>query len=327
MNTAITRRTTLGAIAFAAALVTGHAVAQEYPAKPVTIVVPYVAGAGVDPVARQVGQKLSELWGKPVIVENKAGASGSIGAKFVVDAPADGHTILFSATPEVVINQFIMKKMNYNPETDLVPVTLAVKLPFLLVTHPSNPYNTLPELLAYAKANPGKVSYASSGNGTGQHLAAALMTNMAKVDMLHIPYKGVAQSLTDMLGNNVNIGFAGLPAALPHVQKGTLKALAISSKDASPAAPNIPPVASAPGLGNYEINQWFGVFVPKGTSSAIVDKIQADVAKVLAMPDVKASLEKQGAQPSGMSTEEFNHFVKAERQKFQSIVKESNITE
>lgn len=299
--------------------------AQAWPAKPVKIVVPYPAGGGVDPVARLVGQKLSERWKQTVIVENKAGASGTIGASHVAHSAPDGLTIMMSATAEVVINQFIMEKMSYNPETDLVPVTLAVRLPFILVTHPTSPYSTVGELVAYAKNNPDKVTYASSGQGTPQHLAAVLLEQLSGTKLVHVPYKGIAPSIADLLAGHVAIGFAGLPTGLPHVQKGTLKALAVSSKASSPAAPSVPPVAATPGLAQFELNQWFGIFVPKGTPQPVIDRIQADVAAVLRMPDVKETLEKQGAQPSGMPTAEFAEFVKSERKKFESIVKTANI--
>jgi tripartite-type tricarboxylate transporter receptor subunit TctC len=299
--------------------------AQEWPDKPVKIVVPYPAGAGVDPVARIVGQKLSGLWKQPVIVDNKAGGSGIIGANYVAHSASDGLTIMMSATAEVVINQFIMDKMPYNPETDLVPVTLAVRLPFLLMTNPANPYSTVPELIAYARQNPDKVTYASSGPGTPQHLAGLLLQQLSGVRMLHVPYKGVAPSVTDLLGNQVAVGFVGLPTGLPYLQSGALKALAVSSRTSSSAAPRIAPVAATPGLQNFELNQWFGIFVPKGTPQRIVDKIQHDVAQVLSMPDVKESLERQGAEPSGMPTAEFAQFVKSERKKFEAIVKAANL--
>lgn len=299
--------------------------AQEWPQKPVKIVVPYPAGAGVDPVARLVGQKLSERWKQTVIVDNKPGGSGTIGATYVARAPADGLTIMMSATAEVVINQFIMDKMQYDPETDLVPVTLAVRLPFILVTHPSNPYSSIAELVAYAKKNPNKVTYASSGPGTPQHLAAILLEQLSGVQMVHVPYKGIAPSITDLLANHVSIGFAGLPAGLPHVQKGSLKPLAVSSKASSPAAPQVPPIAATPGLEQFELNQWFGIWVPKGTPESVIGQIQRDMAAVLQMTEVKETLEKQGAQPSGMPTAEFAKFVQSERKKFEAIVKSAKL--
>lgn len=299
--------------------------AQTWPAKPVKLVVPYPAGGGVDPVARLVGQKLAERWKQPVIVDNKPGASGSIGASYVAHAAPDGLTIMMSATAEVAINQFIMEKMSYNPETDLVPVTLAVRLPFVLVTNPSRPYSTAAELVAYVKKNPNKVTYASSGPGTPQHLAAVLLEQLSGVKMIHVPYKGVAPSIADLLAGHVDIGFAGLPTALPHIQTAALKALGVSSKTASAAAPKIPPLAATPGLDGFELNQWFGVFVPAGTPDTVVQRIQKDISEVLQMPDVKEALEKQGAQPSGMPTAEFAAYLKSERKKFGNIVKSANI--
>ena len=297
------------------------AMAQTWPDKPVKLVVPYPAGGGVDPVARLVAQKLSDRWKVPVIVDNKAGASGSIGASYVAHSPPDGLTLMMSATAEVAINQFIMPKMSYNPETDLKPVTLAVRLPFVLVTKPSQPYSTAAELVAYAKKNPEKITYASSGPGTPQHLTALLLEQLAGIKMVHVPYKGVAPAMSDLLAGHVDIGFVGLPTGLPNVQSGTLKALGVSSKTISPAAPKIAPLADTPALAGFELNQWFGIFAPRATPDVLVQQIQKDIAEVLKMPEVKIALEKQGAQPSGMPTAEFEVFLKNEREKFSRIVK------
>ena len=305
--------------------ITTQADAQNWPTKPVKLVVPYPAGGGVDPVARLLGQKLAERWKQPVIVDNKPGASGTIGANYVARSAPDGLTIMISATAEVVINQFIMPSMPYNPETDLVPVTLAVRLPFVLVANPSRPYSTAAELVAYAKKNPDKVPYASSGAGMPQHLAGVLIEQLSGVHMTHVPYKGVAPAVSDLLAGHVDIGFAGLPTALPYVQAGTLKALGLSAKTSSAAAPKIPTLASTPALANFELIQWFGVFVPAKTPDALVQKIQKDVAAVLQLAEVRSLLEKQGAEPSGMPTAEFVEFVRSERKKFASVVKAGNI--
>ena len=299
--------------------------AQSWPDKPVKVIVPYAAGGGVDPVARLVSQKLADQWKQPVVVENKAGGSGSIGANFVAHSAADGLTILMSATAEVVINQHFMQKMPYNPDTDLKPVTLLVKLPFVLVTNPSKPYSSASELIAYAKKNPGTVTYASSGPGTPQHLAAVMLEEQADIKLVHVPYKGVAPSVSDLLAGHVDIGFAGLPTALPHIQSGALKALGLSSKLPSAAAPNIPPLAKTPGISNFDLTQWFGVFVPSGTPNAITQKIQKDITAILQMPDVKEMLEKQGAQPGNMTAAEFQSFVNSESKKFSGIVKAAKI--
>ena len=250
-----------------------------------------------------------------MVVENKAGGSGTIGANFVAHAPSDGLTILMSATAEVVINQHFMQKMSYNPDLDLKPVTLLVKLPFVLVTNPSKPYSTAAELIAYAKKNPNTVTYASSGPGTPQHLAAVMLEDQAGIKLVHVPYKGVAPSVSDLLAGHVDIGFAGLPTALPHIQSGALKALGLSSKATSSAAPNIPPLARTPGLQNFDLTQWFGVYVPSGTPNAIALKIQKDIVDVLRMPEVKDTLEKQGAQPGNMTMAEFQSFSNSESKK------------
>ncbi|CAN7769536.1 tripartite tricarboxylate transporter substrate binding protein [Variovorax sp. LjRoot84] len=299
--------------------------AQSWPAKPVTVIVPYVAGGGVDPVARLVSQKLADRWKQPVLVDNRAGASGTIGANVVAKAIPDGTTILMSATAEVVINQHFMKKMAYDPERDLKPVTLLVKLPFALVTEPSKRYKDMAGLLNYARQNPGMVSYASSGPGTPQHLAGVLVEQLAGVSLLHVPFRGVAQAMTDLMGGQVEIGFAGLPTALQQVRAGKLRALGVSSKAAAAAAPQIPPIAQTPGLEKFELIQWFGVFVPAKTPDAVVQQIQRDISEVLAMPEVRDTLSKQGADPSGMPTAEFESFVKSEREKFRKVVQAAKI--
>lgn len=299
--------------------------AQSWPAGSVKVIVPYAAGGGVDPVARLVSQKLAEIWKQAVVVENKAGGSGTIGANFVAKSPADGLTILMSATAEVVINQHFMQKMTYNPDTDLKPVTLLVKLPFVLVTNPSKPYNNATELIAYAKSKPDSVTYASSGSGTPQHLAAVMLEEQAHIKLVHVPYKGVAPSVSDLLAGHVDIGFVGLPTALPHIKSGALKALGLSSKSISPAAPNTLPLARTPQLENFDLTQWFGVYVPSGTPNLITQKIQKDITDVLKMSDVKEALEKQGAQPGNMTMSEFQAFSASESKKFGAIVKSAKI--
>ena len=296
-----------------------------WPSRPVSVIVPYVAGGGVDPVARLVSQKLAERWGQPVLVDNRAGGSGTIGASAVAKATPDGHTILMSATAEVASNQFFMKKMAYDPERDLKAVTLLVKLPFALVASPSKPYADMAGLVAYARQHPGAVSYASSGPGTPQHLAGVLVEQLAGVTLLHVPFKGVAQAMTDILSGQVDIGFAGLPTALQQIQAGKVRALGVSSRTPAAAAPQVPAIAQTSGLEKFELIQWFGVFVPAKTPEAVVQKIQRDVAEVLALPEVRDILLKQGAEPSGMPTAEFETFLHAERNKFRRIVQAAHI--
>ncbi len=299
--------------------------AEQWPDKPVTIVVPYSAGGGTDSIARLLAQKLTERWKQTVVVSNKDGASGTIGAAYVARAKPDGLTIMLSATAEVVISQHIMDKMPYDPEKDLKPVTLAVKLPFLLVANPSKPYKTVEELVAYAKANPDSITYASSGSGTPQHLAAALLEQISGTKMIHVPYKGVAPSISALLADQIDIGFVGLPIGLSHVKADKLRPLGLSSKTPSDTVPTVRPIAETKGLEAFELNQWFGIFVPGGTPDDIVHQIQQDIAAVLELPDLRATLEAQGAQPSGMPTDEFKKFVSAERTKFGKIVESANL--
>ncbi|MGB6102844.1 MAG: tripartite tricarboxylate transporter substrate binding protein [Pusillimonas sp.] len=294
--------------------------ATQWPTQPVTIVVPYTAGGGTDSVARVLSQKLSERWKQTVVVSNKDGASGTIGASYVARSQPDGYTIMLSATAEVVISQHIMPKMPYDPEKDLQPVTLAVKLPFLLVTNPDKPYKTTAELIEYASKHPGTVSYASSGTGTPQHLAGALLEQLSGTSMLHVPYKGVAPSIAALLADQIDIGFVGLPIGYSHVQSDKLRPLAVSSISRSPAVPDVPAVRETQGVEAFDLTQWFGIFVPAGTPADIVQKIQQDIHAVLQLPDLRATLEKQGAEPSGMPTAEFEQFVKNERAKFGKIV-------
>lgn len=319
------RRAALGALAACTLTAPLPLRAQDWPAKAVTIVVPYVAGGGVDPVARSVAQKLSEQWKQAVVVENRAGASGTIGAAAVVRAEPDGTTILMSATAEVVINQHFMRNMAYQAERDLKPVTLVVKLPFVLVAAPGKPFSDMAGLIAHAKKHPGQVSYGSSGPGTPQHLAGVLLEQLAGIELLHVPFKGVAQAMTDILSGQVDIGFVGLPTGLQQIRAGKLRALGVTSMQPSDAAPEIAPLSRSPGLEKFELIQWFGVFVPARTPDAVVNRIQADVARVLAMPDVRDTLLKQGAEPSGMGVEQFRGFVKAQTEQFGRIVKSARI--
>ena len=302
------------------------AVAQTWPVKTVTIVVPYPPGGGIDPIARLIGQKLSERLKQQFIVDNKPGASGMVGAAYVARSAPDGYTLMISQMAEIVVNQHLVKSMAYNPEVDFAPVTLIVKLPFILAAHPSMPFKTVDELVAYARKNPGKLSYSSSGPGSAQHLAGEMLKRMAGIEMVHIPYKGVVPAISDMIGGQVQLGFAGLPTALPYVQSGKLLGLGVSSKGRAAAAPNIPPIAEAAGLGEFELIQWMGLFVPAKTPTAIVQKLQQEVATVLRLPDIEEKLLAQGYEPVGNSSAEFADFVKAERAKVGRIVRESNIT-
>jgi len=321
------RRSFAVAVAFCGALaLSGAALAQSWPAKSVTIVVPYPPGGGIDPVARLLGQKLSERLKQSFIIDNKSGASGMVGATHLAHSTPDGYTLMISQMAEIVINQHVMKTMAYNPESDLVPVTLVVKLPFILAANPAMPFRNMDELIAYARRNPGKLSYSSSGSGSAQHLAGEMLKHMAGIEMVHVPYKGVAPAITDMIAGQVDLGFAGLPTALPYVQSGKLVALGVSSKGRADSAPGISSIAEASGLERFELMQWMGLFVPAKTPAVIVARIQEEFAIVLRLPEIREKLIAQGNEPVGNSTAEFAAFVTAEREKVRLIVRTSHIT-
>ena len=270
-----TRRFALGAIASAAVLGAGllthtAAMAQAYPSKPVTIVVPFAAGGTTDILARIVGQALTAELGQSVIVDNRAGAGGNIGGAMAAKAPADGYTLFMGTVGTHAINASLYKKMPFDPIKDFAPLTRVANVPNLLVANPAQPYKTVKELIAYAKANPGKVNFGSSGNGSSIHLSGELFKSLAKVDMVHVPYKGSAPAVTDLLGNQIGIMFDNMPSAIQHVRSGKLVPIVVTTAKRSPELPNVPSIAEA-GVPGYEATLWFGMFAPAGTPRRAAD--------------------------------------------------------
>jgi tripartite-type tricarboxylate transporter receptor subunit TctC len=316
----MTKKIVRAIIATLISAVSWAASGQTFPSKPILLVNPYAPGAGVDPVARLVAQKLSERFGQQVIVENKMGAAGMIGAAYVARAKPDGYTIMMSASGDVAINQHLYKNMQYNPVTDLTPITQAVRLPFLFVVNPSVPARNVQELTALTKEKPTAYSYGSGGNGSLQHLAGALFTNMAGAPMMHVPYKAVAPALSDVLGNQISALFVGVPGAIQYVKSGKLQALGVTSRQRMDLIKEVPTLAEQ-GLPDFEITQWFGVFAPANTPSEIVRFLNQEIVAVLNFPDVREKLLAQGAEPVGSSPEEFGRFLKAEIKKFEKLVK------
>ncbi|WP_239644917.1 tripartite tricarboxylate transporter substrate binding protein, partial [Comamonas sp. B-9] len=269
------RRTVLQAITAAslgAALLPAAFAAEAFPNKPITMVVPFVAGGTTDILARIVGQSLGEELGQPVIIDNRAGAGGNIGGQFAARAPADGYTIFMGTVGTHAINEWLYKKMPFNPNKDFVPLTRVANVPNLLVANPAQPFKNVKELISYAQAHPGQVNFGSSGSGSSIHLSGELFKMMAKVDMIHIPYKGSAPAVTDLLGNQIAIMFDNMPSAIQHVRSGKLRPLAVTTAKRSPELPDVPTVAEA-GVPGYEATSWFGLFAPTKTPADVQAKL------------------------------------------------------
>lgn len=322
--TRTTRRSVLSTIALAAAAAALPlaASAQNYPTKPITIVVPFAAGGTTDILARLVGQYLTTELGQPVVVENKAGAGGNIGAAYAAKAPADGHTLFMGTVGTHAINASLYKKLPYDPIKDFAPLSRVAMVPNLLVAHPSQPYKTVQEMIAYAKANPGKINFGSPGNGASPHLSGELFKSMTKVDMVHVPYKGSAPAVSDLLGGQISIMFDNLPSVIPHVRSGKLRAIAISTATRSADLPDVPTIAEA-GVPGYEATSWFGMFAPAGTPAPVLAKISTALGKVLANAEVKKKIDDQGGEPANETPAQFADFIQKETIKWGKVVKES----
>jgi tripartite-type tricarboxylate transporter receptor subunit TctC len=310
----------LAATPFAAA----PAQAQDWPSKPITMVVPYAAGGGTDVIARAVAQKLQERLGVGVVIENRAGAGGNLGTTAAALAPADGYTVLISNIGPMAVNPSLFKNLKHDPAEVLEPVTLIAKAPLLLLVHQSVKAGSAKELIAMAKAEPEQLTYGTAGYGSANHIATALFELMAEVKLKHAPYRGAGPALNDLIGGHIPVMFATLPSAIGHVKGGSLKALAVTTAERAPALPEVPTLSEA-GVAGYEASGWYGVFVRKGTPQAIVDRLQTEVATVINLPEVRGNLELEGAQPIGNSPAEFAAFVKAEREKWAKVVSQADI--
>ncbi len=321
------RRFGLGTLAVAAlgtGLLAGAPAGAQtaFPSKTITIIVPFSAGGTTDILARIVGQALSTELGQSVVIDNRAGAGGNIGGQAAARAPADGHTLFMGTVGTHAINASLYKKMPFDPIKDFAPLTRVANVPNLLVANPAQPYKSVAELIAYAKANPGKVNFGSSGSGSSIHLSGELFKSMAKVDMVHVPYKGSAPAVTDLLGNQIGIMFDNMPSAIQHVRSGKLRPLAVTTAKRSPELPNVPTIAEA-GVPGYEATSWFGLFAPAGTPPAVVTRLNTAIVKVLAQPEVKKKISEQGAEIHSEKPEQFAAFIQKESVKWGKVVRDS----
>ncbi|MGE0807668.1 MAG: Bug family tripartite tricarboxylate transporter substrate binding protein [Burkholderiaceae bacterium] len=326
-----TRRSWLAAaIAGAAATFIGTApapaAAAEYPERPITLIVPFAPGGSSDNIARTLAPMLSEKLGQPVVVENVGGAGGVLGTQRAVRAAADGYTVLLGSGSEILINKVINPRLPYDGVRDLTPVVFVGTGPMVLLGKPGLPARDVNELIALARSRPGALSYASAGNGTPMHVAGELLKMRAKIFMTHIPYRGAAPALLDLLGGQIDVAVSTLSAAQPYLKNGRLKAYAVTAAAPSDLAPDIPALGRQPGLDGFDLGVWFGLFLPAKTPAAIGSKLQNAAAQVLADPAIRKRLAEQGISASGESADALRKFLVTEQQKYEAVVKAANIT-
>ena len=298
-------------LVFLLALAWAHVATAAYPDRPIKLIVPFAPGGGNDTVARLVSERLGSELGQPVIVDNRPGAGGVIGAEAAARAPADGYTLFLGGVGSHAINPNLHKDLSYDPIKDFAPITLVASAPLILVVHPSVPANSVKELVALAKAQPGKLNYASNGNGSSSHLAAVMFASLTGVDMVHVPYKGLSPALTDLLSGQVQLMFSSVVAILPHVQAGKLRALSVTSAKRIPALPNVPTVAES-GVKGYDVILWHGLIGPKGLPKTVVDRINAEATKALKLKETAEQLQNDGVAPAGGTPEQFLAQIKKE---------------
>ncbi|MEO8441377.1 MAG: tripartite tricarboxylate transporter substrate binding protein [Betaproteobacteria bacterium] len=308
----------LTALAVAVAVVT-PAAAQTYPSKPVRMVIHFPPGGPTDFVGRAIAQKLTEAWGQQIVVDNRPSAGGIVGVESVVRSAPDGYTLLFATGGSMSIAPAMGIKLPYDVFKDLAPVSLIVVNPQILVLHPSLPANSLKELIALAKSKPGQINYASVGPGSPNHLGMEMLKHMAGIDLVHIPYKGTAPALTDVLAGHVSLMFNSMPSVLPHVNAGRLRAIAVGSAKRSPAAPNIPTVAEA-GVPGFEYVTWYGLFVPAGTPKPIIAKLNSEIVNILNNPDMVQRLASQGAEPQSTTPEGLAKYMREEYDRWRKVI-------
>jgi tripartite-type tricarboxylate transporter receptor subunit TctC len=298
--------------------------AETYPARPLRLIVPWPAGGVADTIGRVVADKLSDGLGQRIIVENRPGASGNIGMAAAAAAPADGYTLVLTPTNSLTVNQALYKDLPFDTARDFLPLTILATVPNVLVVNKTVPAGTLAELVAYAKANPGKLSFASPGLATGAHLAGELLKLEAGIDMLHVPYSGIAPAMNDVVGERVSLMFLGISAALPHIRAGSLRPLAVAALKRSPLLPDVPLVADA-GYPGFDVTSWYGIALRTGTPADITDRLYRDTAEILKRDDVKERFAGMGVEPGGLPSRDFAELVRREARQWGNIIVRANI--
>ena len=313
-----------GLIAGSSLLLAPVTQAQTWPDKPIRLIVPFAPGGGADYYARPVGTKLTESLGQAIVIDNRGGANGAIGAEAVMHAPADGYTLLFGSAGVITIGPAVSPNLKYDPDRDFVPVALIVDSPFSLIVHPSLGVKNLKDLIAYARANPGKLRYGSSGVGGAPHLAGELFDDIAKTRSVHVAYKGVGPMVTDLLAGRIEMTFIGINVVQQHVAAGKLQVLATTSSKRSPLSADLPTMSEA-GLPGFAAGTWYGILAPAGTPRPVVTRLNNETNRVLGGAEIKGLHASQGAEPPAMTPEQFGSFLSTERQKWTKMVKAANI--
>lgn len=314
-----------GLLALQGALTAPTAHAQAWPTRPIVMIVPAAPGGTTDLAARMIAEPLSKALGQSVVVENRPGANGTIGTSLARRAAPDGYKVLLQYSGYHVITPAIMKNLDWDPIKDFAPVANVLSAPQLVVVREGLPVKTLPELVAYAKANPDKLSYASSGNGSLQHVTGEMLKQQAGIQMVHIPYKGTGPAINDLLGGSVDLTFGTPPPFMGHLQAGKLRALAVTGKSRLPSLPDVPTAAEA-GYPKLDATSWFGMYAPAGTPPAIIDRLSSEIAKAIESPEFKRKAEEQGAVASYMDPKEFAEFTRSELARWSEVVKSANIS-
>lgn len=310
-------------VSLALSMVTLAGYGQSYPGKPVRVIIGFPPGGAIDVVTRLLAPRMAEALGQPVIVDNRAGANGVIAMDLVAKSPPDGHTVFMGTLGNLAMNPTFYPNLPFNMDRDLVPVTQVAAVSFMLISHPSAPFTTVPELISYAKANPGKLNYASSGNGSTTHLAGEFFNSLAGVKTTHVPYKGSAPMIADLLGGQVQFSYDAVAGSMAHVNSGKLRLIALTTASRSPMYPGAPTVNET--LPGYEVQNWFGMMVPAGTPKESIARLRDEVAKVIAVPEIREKILAMGVEPVGSRPDEFGAFIKTETVKWARVIKEANI--
>jgi tripartite-type tricarboxylate transporter receptor subunit TctC len=310
-------------VGLAAALAAGAALAQEWPGKPLRFIVPYPPGGGTDVIARIVQPRLQEALGQTIVIENRGGAGGAVGTEAAAKSAPDGYTFLFTLSSHTI--NPLLYKLNYDVERDFAPVTLIVSVPQLIAANTGSPLKTMQDVIATAKAHPGKLHFASVGNGTPSHIAGELLKIKAGIDIVHVPYKGGGPAVADTIGGQVWLLFVTMPAAMGNVRGGKLRPLAVTTLKRNPGAPEVPTVAEALGIPDYEVDSWYAMFAPAKTPPAVIARMQKEVARVIQMPDVKQKLLEQGGDTVGSSPEALDGVVRSELKKWAALIRDAKI--